>query len=154
VILLGVPILFIVPFPIPDVLIAILLLSPFFVEVVLCPILLIQFLEALTAEHMLPCLALLSVMIVPLQEVFVISVVFKSLPHPFLLITVMFLHSSITWATTVLPVFPVLIGFLILEISSRRISEYKLIILCTLFYISDNRIGLCYTFEHILKYWI
>ncbi len=85
--------------------------------------------------------------LVPVEEIVVVSIVFhlffdsvllffSFVPHPF---------------TPRLSVLPVLIGLLILEVSSGGITEYKLVISGPLIWVAQNRVSLSYFFEEILN---
>ena len=119
------------------------------VEVVFRPILLIQLLEPLPAHQMLSGPALLPVVLVPAQEILVVLVVLQAVADPLLLLLQGVPHLSAATASR-LPVLPVLIGVLVVEISPRGISEDKLVITRTLFCVPQDRVGLCDLLKQVL----
>jgi hypothetical protein len=93
-----------------------------------------------------PCLALLSVMFIPIDKVLVVCVVFESLLDSLLLVSKLVLHSFAV-LSFILPILPVVIRILILKVTSRGLSKYQLVILSTLLKVSYHRVCLSDTLE-------
>jgi hypothetical protein len=82
------------------------------IVIVLCPVLLIEFLEALTPVEMLPRLTLVPVVVIPVDEILIILGGPQLFLDPLLLLIEMVLNRA-------LPLLPVRVGFLVLEFSTR-----------------------------------
>ncbi len=119
-ILLGVPICFIVSLSVFYVPVLIFFISIFEI-IVLSPVLLIQFLEPFTPHKMFSSITLFPMMLIPVQEIFVIFVILKAISDSFLLFINRISHFA---SATCLPIFPVFIGLLIFKVASRWVSKY------------------------------
>jgi hypothetical protein len=131
-VLFGVPILLVIALSILDVFLIMLLIGVFII-VVLCSVFLVQLLKPFTSVQMLPGLALLPVMFISVQEIFIVFIIFESVSDSLLLLLVWISHLL---TGTRLAVFPILICFLVVEVTSGRVSKDKLVIPGTLLWIS------------------
>ena len=127
-VLLRVPVALVVPLSILDVLVRALLVD-LLVVVVFSAVLLVHLTEALSPVQVLARRAFLSVMLVPVEEVVVVSVV----PHLLADVRVLLL-SFITHAG--LAVLPVVVGLLIGEVASRGVPKDQLVVACSLVWVA------------------
>ena len=148
VVFFGIPVLLAIALSVFDVLALSFFVSTL-VEVVFRPILLIQLLEPFPAHQMLSGPALLPVVLVPSQEILVVLVVLQAVADPLLLLLQGVPHLPAATASR-LPVLPVLVGLLVVEISPRRISKDELVIARTLICVPQDRVSLCDLLEKVL----
>jgi hypothetical protein len=94
-ILFGVPVLLVISLPVLDVLIIVFLVG-LLIEIILCPILLIQLFEAFATHQMFTGAALLPVMLVSVQEILIVLVVLQAVTDPFLLVSQRVSHLATT----------------------------------------------------------